>query len=94
MMMTLALWYAIFLRAVPVGAAASLRWSPMFNNSMVLQRAPQRANVWGFGEPGANISVFLDGVKTGAATAQVMKPGHDRTFCSPIQLSCTIAWLL
>ena len=70
-MMMSSLLYAIFLRATTVGAAANLRWSSMFNHSMVLQQAPQRANVWGFSKPGANISVFLDGVEAGSATAQV-----------------------
>ena len=49
-----------FYRNVTVGqAAAELRLNNLFSSDMVLQRAPQRAAMWGSGEPGATVTVQL-----------------------------------
>ena len=41
---------------------ATLRLPTFVASSMALQRAPQSSRLWGFAEPGANVSVALDGI--------------------------------
>ena len=43
-----------------LSAAMPLRLNNFFSNNMVLQRAPQQAVLWGYGEPGRTVSVQLD----------------------------------
>ncbi|XP_052802059.1 sialate O-acetylesterase-like [Mya arenaria] len=40
----------------------AIRFANYYNNHMVLQRAPQRANIWGFGTAGVAVSVKIDGL--------------------------------
>ena len=40
-------------------APAPLRLNNLFSNNMVLQRAPQQAVMWGYGEPGRTVTVAL-----------------------------------
>ncbi|WAR01928.1 SIAE-like protein [Mya arenaria] len=40
----------------------AIRFANYYNNHMVLQRAPQRANIWGFGTAGVAVNVKIDGL--------------------------------
>ena len=51
-------------------AAGDFRFAAVLGDQMVLQRAPARANVWGFGATaGERVSVTLDAHPVGAAAA-------------------------
>ena len=58
----------------PAAAAAAaaehpIRFATSFGDSMVLQRGPGRAKVWGFGPAGENVTVRIVGVSGDAAAA-------------------------
>ena len=54
------------------GVSAPLRFNNLFSNNMVLQRAPQQAVVWGYGEPGATVTVQLNSVARGMVVVSAM----------------------
>jgi sialate O-acetylesterase len=62
----LALFFLVFSR---VTSAAPPAWAAIFNDGAVLQ-CGMPANVWGTAEPGANLTIHLDGEKLAEATAQ------------------------
>ena len=69
--------------------ATVLRFNNFFSNNMVLQRGPQRAVVWGYGEPGRTVTVALDAVNLPTVTVSdsgdwsVQLPASDaRLFAS------------
>ena len=50
-----------------VKATAALRLNNLFSSNMVLQRAPQQAAMWGYGEQGRTVTVALDGKAVAAS---------------------------
>lgn len=69
-------------------ATALFRFSTMYGDHMVLQRAPKHATVWGFGEPHSNVVVTVDGHAVGTtvdtdgkwlAILPAMAPGGPHT---------------
>jgi len=46
--------------------------SKTLGSNMVLQRAPQRAVVWGFADPGVEVTTILDGVRSMNSTADAL----------------------
>ena len=54
--------------------AATLTLSNLFSSNMVLQRTPQQAVVWGYGEPGSTVTVTISGGD--ANSSQVGSDGH------------------
>ena len=66
--------------------ATPLRLNNFFSNDMVLQRAPQQAVVWGYGEPGRTITVQLDSepvistIVSAAGSWNVKLPAQQASF--------------
>ena len=56
------LWYISYYKIMPVAAQGSeFRFSTIYGDHMVLQQAPNQANVWGFtADCGDQISVNFD----------------------------------
>ena len=52
----------------PPPAAAAFNFSHVYSDSMVLQRAPPSASVWGYGSPGARVTVEVQTTADGANT--------------------------
>ena len=50
-------------------ARASIRFSKTLTSHAVLQRAPSPALLWGWTEPGATVTLRVDGAVAGAAVA-------------------------
>ena len=67
---------------VVVAGAAPFRLHNMHSSNMILQRG-EKVVVWGWGEPGATVTVMVDGVMGGSAVVsagsdwQVELPAHD-----------------
>jgi hypothetical protein len=55
---------------VSAGSSAGLNFSHAYGDSMILQRAPHAASIWGWAAPGAKVTVAIEGSSaTGAAIA-------------------------
>ena len=72
----------------PIAAApaAELMLNNLFSNNMVLQRAPQQAAMWGWGEPGRTVTVTIDGAN---ATATKVDGNGNWTVQLPAQPAST-----
>ena len=77
--------------------AAVLRLNNYFSNNMVLQRTPQQAVVWGYGEPGRTITVQLDNssavsaIVSSTGSWSVQLPATNSSFSRSISVSDTNA---
>ena len=83
-----------FIRNVTVGqSSASLMLHNLFGSDMVLQRAPHRALIWGYGEPGSTVTVMLDnnnvasGMVSDAGTWKVELPATEASMGRTITVS-------
>ena len=73
----------LLLPALVAAAAPPFRFASTYADHMVLQRAPQPASIWGFGTPGQQVSVQVEGDATSAATATVRPDGKWRASIPP-----------
>ena len=48
---------------------APVRFAQVYSDSMVLQRAPERASIWGYSSPGTTIKAALNGAEVATAVA-------------------------
>ena len=63
--------HSALLSSIVGHAAAQLSLGSFLSDSMVLQRAPEHAALWGSAAAGGTVSVSLDGVLVGSAVADV-----------------------
>ena len=76
-----------------VSQAAPLRFNNFFSNNMVLQRAPQQAVMWGYGEAGRTITVQLDNssvattIVSAAGDWNAKLPATEASFSRTIMVS-------
>jgi hypothetical protein len=56
-MLSTALAHAVLVHAQP----QALQFAHVYSDSMVLQREPYPASVWGWGAPGAKVTVTIGG---------------------------------
>lgn len=69
--------YAVFSK--PVSEASLFRFANIYGDHMVLQQAPFRANVWGYGEVGQTVTVVIGNI---AYQAKIGKGGDFHSFSS------------
>ena len=61
-MKSVLLFVTIFLALTGYGESAlTFRFANIFGDNMVLQKSPQRATVWGFGEAGQDVILIFNG---------------------------------
>ena len=79
--------------APPAPPAAAFRLNNAFSNNMVLQRAPQQAVLWGYGEPGRTVTASLDDKQVAKSLADsygnwtVQLPATDTSLNRTLTLS-------
>ena len=83
----------VILAAQLASAHAYFNFSHVYSDSMVLQRAPHPASVWGYAAPGAKVTVAIEAAGTGevVASARVVASngGAWRTSLPPQPASTT-----
>ncbi|XP_055030887.1 sialate O-acetylesterase isoform X2 [Misgurnus anguillicaudatus] len=68
-----------------LSAAEELRFASYYGNHMVLQKAPAKAVVWGYGHTGAKIVLSLSGSHNDYKTATRVVSGIWHTTLSPVE---------
>ncbi|KAK9959120.1 hypothetical protein ABG768_011200 [Culter alburnus] len=66
-------------------AAEVFRFSSYYGDHMVLQKAPAKAVVWGFGQTGAEVVVSLSEPHKGSASSALVVNGIWRTTLNPVE---------
>ncbi|XP_056139956.1 sialate O-acetylesterase [Lampris incognitus] len=65
--------------------AGDLRFASYYDNSMVLQRSPERAVLWGYGLDGAQVTVSLSGLVTQKTHPVTVTKGIWRVTLDPVE---------
>ena len=83
----------VILAAQLASARAYFNFSHAYSDSMVLQRAPHPASVWGYAAPGAKVTVAIEAAGTGEVVASASVVASDggawRTSLPPQPASTT-----
>ena len=73
------IFFSVFILGKSEGAAV-FRFANIYGNHMVLQQAPRRATIWGFGEVGQEVELTA----AGEIYRSLIRPGkaNSRQWCN------------